>query len=53
MPIGNTCGDAQSQNQTCYLVPETGFKQLQLVNALYPPRVFQFSLERNFCRPAA
>jgi hypothetical protein len=48
LPVGNTCGDAQSQNQTCYLVPEPGFKQLQIVNALYGPRVFQFSFKWNF-----
>jgi hypothetical protein len=48
LPVGNTCGDAQSQNQTCYLVPESGFKQLQIINALYGPRVFQFSFKWNF-----
>ena len=48
LPAGNTCGDGQSQTQTCYLVPESGFKQLQIINALYGPRVFQFSFKWNF-----
>ncbi len=48
LPVGNNCGDAQSQNQTCYLVPESGFRQLQIINALYGPRVFQFSFKWNF-----
>jgi hypothetical protein len=48
LPVGDTCGDGQSQNQTCYLVPESGFKQLQIINALYGPRVLQFSLKWSF-----
>jgi hypothetical protein len=48
LPAGNTCGDTQSANQTCYLVPESGFRTLQIINALYGPRVFQFSLKWNF-----
>jgi len=48
LPAGNTCGDAQSSNQTCYLLPEPGFRTLQIINALYGPRVFQFAFKWNF-----
>ena len=47
-PTGATCGDGQSVNQTCYLVPNPGFKTLQAVNALNGPRVFQFALKYVF-----
>lgn len=47
-PVGNTCGDGQSRNQTCYLVPEPGFGRLQIINAMYGPRVFQFAFKWNF-----
>jgi hypothetical protein len=47
-PVGSTCGDGISQNQTCYLIPESGFKQLQIINALDGPRVFQFALKYRF-----
>jgi len=47
-PVGSTCGDGVSQTQTCYLVPETSFGQLQTINAMYGPRVFQFSFKWNF-----
>ena len=47
-PVGKTCGDGQSLNQVCYLVPEAGFGQLQIINALYGPRVFQFALKWSF-----
>jgi hypothetical protein len=49
--MGATCGDGQSQNQTCYLVPNSGpgaFQTLQIINALNGPRVLQFSLKYNF-----
>jgi len=47
-PVGSTCGDGQTTNQTCYLVPEQGFGTLQTINSLYGPRVFQFSLKWDF-----
>lgn len=47
-PVGGTCGDGQTRNQVCYLVPETGFGQLQIINALAGPRVFQFALKWSF-----
>jgi hypothetical protein len=47
-PVGNRCGDGVSLNQTCYLIPEPGFKTLQVINALDGPRVFQFALKYSF-----
>jgi len=50
-PFGPTCGDGQTLNQTCYLVPNTGpggFGTLQVINALNGPRVFQFALKWSF-----
>jgi len=50
-PIGTTCGDAQSLNQTCYLVPNTGpgnFGTDQEINPFGLPRAFQFSLQFTF-----
>jgi hypothetical protein len=47
-PVGNQCGDGVSQTQTCYLIPEPGFKTLQIINALDGPRVFQFALKYSF-----
>jgi len=47
-PVGNQCGDGVSQTQTCYLIPEPGFKTLQVINALDGPRVFQFALKYSF-----
>lgn len=48
LPAGTTCGDGMTQTQTCYLIPEWGFKTLQIVNALNGPRVFQFALKYSF-----
>jgi len=48
LPVGNNCGDGMSQTQTCYLVPEPGFKTLQIINALNGSRVFQFAIKLNF-----
>jgi len=48
LPAGSNCGDGMSQTQTCYLIPESGFKTLQIVNALNGPRVFQFALKYRF-----
>jgi hypothetical protein len=47
-PVGPTCGDGVSPNQTCYLIPEPGFRQLQVINALDGPRVFQFAVKYRF-----
>ena len=50
-PIGTTCGDGQSLNQTCYLMPNTGpgnFGTYQQINPNGLPRAFQFSLKFAF-----
>lgn len=47
-PTGANCGDGQSPNQTCYLLPSAGFGQLQTINALNGARVFQFALKYSF-----
>jgi hypothetical protein len=47
-PTGATCGDGQSLNQTCYLMPNPGFRSLQVINALNGPRVFQFAFKYIF-----
>jgi hypothetical protein len=47
-PVGKNCGDGVSQTQLCYLVPEPGFKTLQVINALDGPRVLQFALKYSF-----
>jgi hypothetical protein len=47
-PTGSNCGDGVSQTQTCYLVPEAGFKTLQVINALDGPRVLQFAFKYSF-----
>jgi hypothetical protein len=47
-PFGSTCGDGQSQNQQCYLVPQQGFGRLLVINALNGPRVLQFAMKWNF-----
>ncbi len=48
-PFGSTCGDGQSQDQTCYLAPNTGqFGTLNIINSLNGPRVLQFALKYTF-----
>jgi Carboxypeptidase regulatory-like domain len=47
-PQGSNCGDGQTLNQTCYLVPSPGFRTLQVINALNGPRVFQAAFKWNF-----
>jgi len=47
-PIGSNCGDGTTLNQTCYLVPDSGFKTLQSVSELNGPRVFQFAFYYRF-----
>jgi len=50
-PIGTNCGDGQSPNQTCYLVPNSGsgnFGTHQEISPFGLPRAFQFSLRFAF-----
>ena len=47
-PVGSSCGDGQSVNQQCFLVPNPTFKALQIVNALNGPRVLQFAFKYSF-----
>ena len=50
-PVGPTCGDGATLNQTCYLVPNVGpgnFQTLESINELNGPRVFQISLNYSF-----
>jgi hypothetical protein len=47
-PVGPTCGDATTHNQTCFLVPNSGFQTLESINQLNGPRTFQFSFRYRF-----
>ena len=50
-PIGTNCGDGQSLNQTCYLVPNSGpgnFGTYQEISPNGLPRALQFSLRFAF-----
>jgi hypothetical protein len=47
-PFGSTCGDGQSPNQQCYLLPQQGFGSLLVINALNGPRVLQFAMKWDF-----
>ena len=50
-PVGSTCGDGVSLNQTCYLVPNAGpgnFGSLQEISPDGLPRVLQFSARYTF-----
>lgn len=47
-PAGATCGDGLSANQTCFLVPDSGFKTLQSVSELNGPRILQFAFYYKF-----
>jgi hypothetical protein len=50
-PIGTTCGDGMTLNQTCYLVPNSGagnFGALQEISPDGLPRVLQFSIRYSF-----
>jgi hypothetical protein len=47
-PVGPACGDGMSPNQTCFLVPSSGFKTLESINQLNGPRTFQFSFRYRF-----
>jgi hypothetical protein len=48
LPTGSSCGDGISQTQTCYLIPESGFKTLEIINQLNGPRVLQFAFKYRF-----
>jgi hypothetical protein len=48
LPTGSSCGDGISQRQTCYLIPESGFKTLEIINQLNGPRVVQFAFKYRF-----
>jgi hypothetical protein len=50
-PIGGTCGDGMTLNQTCYLVPNSGpgnFGALQEISPNGLPRILQFSVRFTF-----
>ncbi len=50
-PIGTNCGDGQSLNQTCYLVPNSGpgnFRTYQEISPNGLPRAIQFSARFSF-----
>jgi len=50
-PVGSTCGDGMTANQTCYLVPNTGsgnFGTLQEISPNGLPRILQFSVRLTF-----
>jgi hypothetical protein len=50
-PVGTTCGDGVTLNQTCYLVPNSGpgnFGALQEISPNGLPRVLQFSARFTF-----
>jgi Carboxypeptidase regulatory-like domain/TonB dependent receptor len=50
-PYGKNCGDGISQNQKCYLVPNSGpgnFGSLQEISPNGLPRTFQFSVRFTF-----
>ena len=47
-PVGTTCGDGQSLNQTCYLLPAAGFNTPQSISQPNGPRVFQFAATYSF-----
>ena|GEM_PF-570065 len=50
-PVGSTCGDGMTPNQTCYLVPNSGpgnFGSLQEISPNGLPRILQFSVRFTF-----
>jgi hypothetical protein len=48
LPVGANCGDGATLNQTCFLVPNSGFQTLQSINQLNGPRTFQFAFRYRF-----
>jgi hypothetical protein len=47
-PVGANCGDGKTLNQTCFLVPASGFQTLESINQLNGPRTFQFAFRYRF-----
>lgn len=47
-PVGRTCGDGQTLNQMCFLVPSSNFGQPNVISALNGPRVLQIALKYSF-----
>src|SRR4029077_20770433 len=47
-PIGPTCGDGMTQNQTCYLVPIQSKNSPTTISALNGPRIIQFGITYKF-----
>jgi carboxypeptidase family protein len=50
-PAGPNCGDGQTLNQTCYLIPNSGpgnFGTLQEISPNGTPRILQFSARLSF-----
>lgn len=47
-PVGSTCGDGKSLNQTCYLLPAPGFQTFESISQPNGPRIMQFSLTYSF-----
>jgi hypothetical protein len=47
-PVGPTCGDGATLNQTCFLIPQPSFGTLQSVSELNGPRIFQFAFTYHF-----
>ncbi len=50
-PVGQNCGDGQSTQQQCYLVPNTGAGNFGTLSEISPnglPRVFQFAARFTF-----
>ena len=44
----SNCGDGVHTTQSCYLVPNSNFRELQIINYLNGPRVMQFALKFSF-----
>lgn len=47
-PVGSTCGDGKSLNQTCYLLQAPGFQTFESISQPNGPRIMQFSLTYSF-----
>jgi hypothetical protein len=47
-PVGANCGDGATLDQTCFLVPNSGFRTLESINQLNGPRRFQFAFRYSF-----
>jgi hypothetical protein len=47
-PVGTTCGDGKTLNQTCYLLPAAGFNTPASISQPNGPRIFQFAVTYSF-----